>query len=103
MKARNYLETLNLSSSSSFFFFFFFFALACEKIFIQTHCIQSRCVIEPEHTPFLSGVRGICQPGNFTGWGSEGVDGGLWEVEGGVLKGDSPKEGADVTLWCVCV
>ena len=28
----------------------FFFALACQRIFIRTHNIQSRCVIGPENT-----------------------------------------------------
>ena len=30
----------------------------------------------------------------------KGLIGG-WGRRGGVLKGDSPKEGADVALWCV--
>ena len=30
----------------------FFFALACERIFIETYSIESRCVIGPENTLF---------------------------------------------------
>ena len=52
----------------SFFFFFLFFALACEKIFIKTHSIESRCAIGPEARP------SIFQPGNVTCWSSEGVN-----------------------------
>ena len=46
---------------------------ACERVFITTHSIDSRCV---------TGLKRYClqarlcsfQPGNFTGWGIEGVN-----------------------------
>ena len=51
---------------------FFLFALACERILIETYSIESRRAIGPENILFT--VRPcIFQPGNFTGWGSEGV------------------------------
>ena len=55
-------------------FLFPFFALACERIFIETHNIENKLVIGPENIPF-EGVRDCTfQPGNCTGWGSEGVN-----------------------------
>ena len=53
-----------------------FFVLACERIFIKTHSIKNRCVIGPENMQCLQ-VRPPCSftPVNFTGWGSEGVNG----------------------------
>ena len=52
---------------------FFSFACACETISIRTHSIDSRFVIGPSNMLFTGVYVGICQPGNFTGWGSEGV------------------------------
>ena len=52
--------------------FVFFFALACERIFIKTQSIESRCDIEPENKLFA--VMSVhFQPGDFTDWDSEGV------------------------------
>ena len=43
------------------------------RIFIQMHCIQSRCDIEPKNILFV-GMSVHFQPRHFTGWGSEGVN-----------------------------
>ena len=51
----HHLKTTNKiakSETSIFVFFFFFFALACERIFIKTYCIESRCVIGLENILF---------------------------------------------------
>ena len=53
--------------------FVFFFTLACERIFIKTYSTESRCDIEPENRLF-AGMAVHFQPGNVTGWGSEGVN-----------------------------
>ena len=54
--------------------FVFFFALACERIFIKTHTIESRCDMEPETPPTpVAGISVHFQPGNVTDCGSEGV------------------------------
>ena len=59
--------------------FVLFFVMACERIFIQTQSIQSRCVIGPENTRLQARPCNIL-PGNLTGWGSEGVkQGELWK------------------------
>ena len=55
-----------------FSLFVFFFALALERIFTKTHHTERRCYRTGKYTVFE--VRPcIFQPGNFTGWGSEGV------------------------------
>ena len=41
--------------------------------FIKTHNIESRCVIGPENILFAGVLAYFFWPGNFTGWGSEGV------------------------------
>ena len=48
--------------------------MVCERIFIKTHSIESRCDIEPENRLF-AGMSVHFEPGNFTGWGSERVKG----------------------------
>ena len=58
-------------------FFVFFFALACKRIFNKTHCIKSIFVIVPENILFQACVYTF-QPGNFTSWGSEGVNESFW-------------------------
>ena len=55
------------------FFFLLFFACACERIFIKTQSIESRCVIGPENTR-LQARPCIIQPGNSADWGSERVN-----------------------------
>ena len=52
--------------------FAFFFALACERIFIKTHNIESRCIIGQENTLF-AGASVHLSAQKFTGWGSEGI------------------------------
>ena len=57
--------------------FVFFFAMACERIFIKTHSIESGCVIYNYKTgkyTLFEAHPYIFQPKNFTGWGSEGVN-----------------------------
>ena len=61
-----------LESLSLFCFCFLFFAFACERIFIRTQSIESRCVTGPENIR-LQARPCIIQHGNSTGWGSEGV------------------------------
>ena len=46
--------------------------MACERIFIKMHNIESRCDIEPE-SRLSAGMSVHFEPGNFTGWGREGV------------------------------
>ena len=41
---------------------------------MKTHSTESRCDIEAENILF-AGMSVHFQPGNFTGWGSEGVNG----------------------------
>ena len=55
-----------------FSLFVSFLAPACEGTSITTHGVESGCVIGPESIRFLC-TPCIFQPGNFTGWGSEGV------------------------------
>ena len=40
----------------------FFFALACQRIFIQTHSIESKCVIGPENYTVCRRVRASFSP-----------------------------------------
>ena len=49
-----------------------FFALSRERIFIETHSIQSRRYTS-EKIYCLQAPLCIFRPGHFTGWGSEGV------------------------------
>ena len=65
MKVRNF-KSLGI--------FVFVFALAREKIFIKTYNIESRFVIQPK-IYCLQAYTCTFQPGNFTRWGSEGVNG----------------------------
>ena len=58
--------------------FVFFFALALERIFIKIHRTERRCYRTGKYTVFVVHPC-IFQPGNFTGWGSEGVkDTSMW-------------------------
>ena len=50
----------------------YFFALACERIFINTYSIQNRCYRMEKNS--LQARPWSFQPGNVTGWGSEGVN-----------------------------
>ena len=63
--------------------FVFFFALASERIFIKTHSIESRLLQDRSICCLLAHLC-IFHPGNFTSWGSEGVNttsfGGLTQV-----------------------
>ena len=54
--------------------FVFFFALECEIIFIETRTIKSIRAIGPGIIYCLQVRPCISQPGNFTAWGSEGVN-----------------------------
>ena len=67
--------------------FCFLFRLPCERIFIKTHSIKSRCVIGP------------VQAGNFTGCGSDGVNAVVSEdtLVGTEIPGDG---GGWVELRC---
>ena len=49
-----------------------FFALACERIFTETHSIESRCYRSGKYS-VLQACACNLQHINFTGWGSEGV------------------------------
>ena len=76
----------NIKSAKLESLFVFFFTLACERIFIKTYNIESRCVIEPENILF-GGMSVNFQPGTFTGQGSEGVKSSLaCKVQTGVIS-----------------
>ena len=55
------------------FFFLSPFASAHEMISVKMHTIKSRFVIGPSNILFASLYVCTFKPGNFTGWGSEGV------------------------------
>ena len=58
--------------------FVFFFALACERIFIKRHSIESRCLIGPENILFQGASVLISARKIYGGWGGGG---------GGAVKG----------------
>ena len=53
----------------------FFLAPGCEKIFIKTYSIESRCVIGPENILFAGAFVHLSLGLNFTCCGSKGVKG----------------------------
>ena len=61
-----------MQNVKSFSLFVFFFTLALEKIFIKMHRAEWRCYRTRKQTVFDVHPC-IFQPGNSTGWGSEGV------------------------------
>ena len=64
---------LEVRNSKPFSLFVFLFASACERLFIKMHRIESRCDTEPGNRLF-AGTSVHFQPGNLTGWDSEGVN-----------------------------
>ena len=50
------------------------FAWARERTSAKMHSVESRFVIGPSDILFADVYKCIFQPGNFTGWGSEGVN-----------------------------
>ena len=55
-------------------FFVFFFALACERIFIETHSIENRCVTGPESILFAGRVpRASFSPDNLPAGAVKGL------------------------------
>ena len=67
LKTTNKLRDLKPLSLSVFCF-----ALACQRISIKMHSIESRLLWDRK-TYCLQASTGILQPGKFAGWGSEGV------------------------------
>jgi len=67
------MMSLENDNSKPFSSFVFLFASACERMFIKTRSIESRCNTEPGNGLF-AGMSVHIQPGNCTGWGSEGVN-----------------------------
>ena len=70
----SYLKNLGFSFKP-FFSLLLSSALACpcERSFIKMHSTKSRCVIGMENIVCTRTHPCIFEPGNFTGWGSEGV------------------------------
>ena len=67
------MMSLENDNSKPFSRFVFLFASSCERLFIKTRSIESRCDIEPRNGLFA--VMSVhFQPGNCTGWGSKGVN-----------------------------
>ena len=52
----------------------FLFTLTRERIFIKTHSTEIRWVVGPENILFAGATVHLSTGGNFTAWGSEGVN-----------------------------
>ena len=52
---------------------FFFFTPACERILIKMHSTENRCYRTRKYT-VCRNAHASFEPGNLTGWGSEGVN-----------------------------
>ena len=67
-------KTTNKSTKFETIKFYFFPSHEHLEGFLSKHSVENRFVTEP--SDILSGGVYVCtfQPGNFTGWGSEGVD-----------------------------
>ena len=80
LKSTNKSARLEICSLIFFHFFYIFFSFLTlrespKRISVKTHSIESKFVIRRTSNLLLAGMYVYTfQPGNFTGWGSEGVN-----------------------------